>query len=177
MKWLANLLWKQKLKKVSRKVKTHNFDSARTAIILYDCSTEGKEKEGRDFARFVKEHSIEVTTLAFFNKKGKQVQKPKDELSYHYLEPKDLNWLQTPNTKVAQSIMSTEYDLLFDLNLEGHFCLQYVAGLSKASCKVGASGAYRDQVCDLTLKVDLESRAQLIQEIKKYLAIINKKTA
>lgn len=177
MKWFANFLYKQKLKKVTRNVKTHNFETAKTALLLYDCATPEKEKEGREFARFLKEQSISVTSISYFPKKGKNISKPKDELTYHYLHYKDLNWLKIPTNAMVNKVLLKQFDLLIDLNLEGHFALQYISAFCHASCKVGPAIDYQNEVCDLTFRFNTLSRTALIKEIKKYLAIINKKSA
>jgi hypothetical protein len=125
----------------------------------------------------LKEESIKVSTVGFFNQTGKTVKKPTNELTYYYFDPKDANWLGQVKLPLILELLNKPFDLMIDLNTGDHFCLQYLAALSKAQFKVGASGSYRDQVCDLTFKIEPLTSKKLIQEMKKYLALINRKTA
>ena len=177
MIWLAKLLLKQKVKKLQRKVRTQNFSSAKTAVIIYDASQ--KEDEGivRNFARFLKEEGLKVTTFGYYKFKDKADLPPKEELSYYYFTSKELNWLRQPSLESSKRVLLDQADLLIDLNINNQFCLQHLVALSKANFKAGGAGSYRDQACDLTIKLNPVNLDSLIKELKKYLAIINTKIA
>lgn len=175
MKWLATYILKQRAKKLKRKVKVMNLEQAKTALLLYDATLPEKDQLARKMAQFFKEEGVKVETLGFYNKKGKKVVVPKDELNYHYFSPVDLNWLKFPKAKKVIELKKKQVDLLIDLNLEDHFSLECISTLSPAYFKVGASGSYRDEVCDLTLSLKELNLQELIEQIKKYLSIINKK--
>ena len=177
MKWLAKLLLKQKIKKMQRKVFTHNLNSANTAVILYDSSKKEDEGTVRNFARFLKEEGVKVSSFGYYKLKSKTDQAPKEELNYFYFTSNELNWLKQPNLSQSKKNLLDEADILIDLNIYDHFCLEYLAALSKANFKVGATGSYRDQICELTIKLETTKLESLTKELKKYLAIINQKIA
>lgn len=166
---------KQRSKKLKRKVKAMNLDQAKTALLIYDATSPENDLLVRKMAQFFKEEGVKVDTLGFFNKKGKKVVLPKDELNYHYFSPLDLNWLKFPKAKKVIDLKKKKVDLLIDLNLNNHFSLESISTLSPAHFKVGASGSYRDVVCDLTLSLKEVNLQELIEQMKKYLNIINKK--
>lgn len=174
MRSLSEFLLKRKQKSVQRKVKAFNLNTAQSALLLYDATELNQEKVVRNFARFLKEEGIKVTSVGFYNKKGKDSQKPKDELSYFYLDAKDLNWLKQIKVSKINDFTKQSFDLLIDLNVSDFMCLQILSTLSIAHFKVGPSGSYRDEVCDMTIKMDQGNVSVLIEELKKYLAIINK---
>lgn len=174
MRSLSEFLLKRKQKSVQRKVKAFNLKAAQSAFLLYNATDVNQEKVVRNFARFLKEEGIKVTSVGFYNKKGKEAQKPNDELSYFYLDSKDLNWLKQIKVSKINDLVKAPFDLLIDLNVNDFMCLQILSTLSLAHFKVGPSGSYRDEVCDMTIKMDQGDVSVLIEELKKYLAIINK---
>jgi DNA-binding transcriptional MerR regulator len=176
VKCLATYILKQKAKKQKRKVKVMNLEQVKTALLVYDATLPENDQLARKMAQFLKEEGVKADTLGFFNKKGKKVVLPKDELNYHYFSPLDLNWLKFPKSKKVIDLKKKKVDLLIDLNLNNHFSLESISTLSPAHFKVGASGSYRDEVCDLTLSMKDADMHNLIEQIKKYLSIINKKT-
>ncbi|MAC95232.1 MAG: hypothetical protein CMC96_07005 [Flavobacteriales bacterium] len=176
MKWLATYILKQKAKKLKRKVKAMNLEQAKTALILYDATIAENDQLVRKLSQFFKEEGVKAECLGFFNKKGKKVVVPKDELNYHYFSPLDINWLKIPKNDKVIELKNKEVDLLIDLNLSNYFTLEYISTLSKAHFKIGSASNYRTEVCDLTLSMDEGSLAELIKQIKKYLSIINKRT-
>jgi hypothetical protein len=177
MKWLAKLLLTQKFKKLQRKVLTHNLSTANTAVIVYDATKKEDDELVRKFARFLKEEGLKVSSFGFYKLKNKTDVPPKEELNYFYFTTKQLNWLKQLGLNQQQKTLLDQADLLIDLNINEHFCLEELVVLSKANFKVGAAGSYRDQACDLTIKLENAKLAVLIKELKKYLAIINKKIA
>jgi len=175
MKRLGKYYLRQKLKRLKRKVVTHNLESAKTALILYDATEANEDKLAREFAKRLKEEMIKVDGLGFYNKKGKNVERPKDELGYVYFDPTMLNWMRIPSDKQIIKKIAFDYDLLIDLNLENHFPLEYISSLSKAKFKVGSSKSNCAEFCDLTLSLQQEDKQELMKQILVYLNMINHK--
>lgn len=177
MKWLARLLLRQKFKKLQRKVLTYNLNTANTAVIIYNASQKKDDELVRKFARFLQEEGLKVSSFGFYKLKNKTDRPPKEELNYFYFTTKQLNWLKQLSLNQQQKTLLNQADLLIDLNLNEIFCLEELVVLSQANFKVGATGSYRDQACDLTIRLETANLERLIKELKKYLAIINKKIA
>jgi hypothetical protein len=173
---IKNFLLKRRLARSKRKIKVHNLQSAKSALLLYVYTGNGREKEVRDFARFLKEEGIKTTTLAYLPKKIKEESdRPQEELSYFYFDKQELNWLGIPNSNRLKKMIKSDFDLLVDLNREELFPLQYVSTLSKASFKVGKNSGYQLDSCDLLLGTKDDSILSLQEQCKHYLNMINRK--
>ena len=172
---LSNLIIKSKAKKLRRQVRVYNLQTAKTALILYDASSETIEKSARQLARFLKEEGIKVDSIAYYRKKNKEDQRPKDELSYHYYDQSGVNWLGFPQEQMFKKIIRNSHHLLIDLNFEEQFSLKFLASLSKAHFKIGRAKGYQKSVCDLTFEMKEEGIDFFIEQLKHYLKMINSK--
>ena len=172
---IQKFMLNRKLSKRKRKIYVHNLSTAKSALIIYNYLDQQREKEVRDFARFLKEEGIKVSTLAFIPKKIKdEDQMPLEELSYFYFTKEELNWLKFPKSNRLKKIANEAFDLMIDLNLEQMFPLEYIAKLSKASFKVGGDHGYQSDACDLLLGTQEETIVALQEQCKHYLNMINR---
>lgn len=166
---------KRRLKKLSRKVVTHNLNSAKTALILYHANDPINQDIVKHFARSLKEELIQVHTLGYISNLGKKQALPEENQGYEFFNQMMLSRLRIPEPTFIKKHIAKNYHLLIDLNVEGHFPLQYISSLSKAEFKVGKSGDYRDEVCDLTLDLQTKNIEELTKQIITYLEMINRK--
>ncbi len=172
---IQDFLLKRKASKRKRKVQVHNLSSAKSALILYIHKDGGREKEIRDFARFLKEEGIKTSTLSFIPKKIKEEENiPKEELNYFYFSKGELNWMKIPNSNRLKKLMNEDFDLLIDFNLEGSFPLKWISSMSKSHFKVGNDRSYQAEVCDLLLGTEENTIAALQEQCKHYLNMINR---
>ncbi len=174
LNWIKNLVLKQKLKRISRKVQVQNWSTAKTALLIYECDEMGIPKNVLDFSRFLKEEGIKANVLGFMDSKPKEEEKPKEELNYFYFDRRELDLLGQPSSEKVKQLAQNQYDLLIDLNLKNRYPLKWICSCSTAAFKVGISGDYQNEACDLTIKTDRNSLEDSIEQIKKYLNIINK---
>jgi len=176
IKWIQKLMLKHKQGKLKRKVKVYNLDTAKTALVLYNFDTAAREKEIREFCRFLKEEGIKVTSLAYLAKKIKEGEyAPIEELNYLYFDNKELNWLRIPESNRLKNAIEEKFDMLIDFNLEESLPIQWISCLSQASLKVGANRGYKNESCDLLMELKEESIAALQTQCKVYLRMINQK--
>ena len=168
----AELLLKNRLAKLERRVHAKGFREAKNVAILYHYDPE-TEKLVRDFAHSLKDERLKTDTLAYLsNKEYYDMVKP--ELSYAYFNKKQLNWLHTPTEKQCIDFMNKEYDIVIDLTIRSHYPLRYLLSLSKAHFKVGAAIAFRNDICDLTIDISKQKELPyLITQLKHYLNLIN----
>lgn len=172
---IQNFLLKRKLAKRKRKVQVHNLGTAKSAILLYTYHNNQREKEVRDFAKFLKEEGIKVTSLAFISKKIKEESKmPKEELNYFYFTKEELNWMKVPKSNRIKKLMNEHFDLLIDLNLEQSFPIEWISCLSNSAFKVGGNKGYQSESCDLLLGTKEESITALQEQCMYYLNMINR---
>lgn len=174
LNWIKNLVLKQKLKRLQRKVKVQNWNTAKSALLIYECDEMGIPKSILDFSRFLKEESIKASVVGFIDSKPKAKEKPKEELNYSYFDRRELDLLGQPNSEKVKQLTQSQFDLLIDLNLKNKYPLKWICSCSDAAFKVGITGDYQNEICDLTIKTDRNNLEDSIEQIKKYLKIINK---
>ena len=174
MNWIKNLILKQKLKRINRKIKVQNWNTAKTALLIYECDQDGISKSILDFSRFLKEEGVKANIIGFIDSKPKLEEMPKEELNYFYFDKRELDLLGQPNSDKIRNLVIEQYDLLIDLNLRNKYPLKWICSCSTAAFKVGISGDYQNEICDLTIKTDRANAEDGIEQIKKYLKIINR---
>lgn len=175
MNIIARKYLASKVKKVKRKVRVVNLSAAESALMVYDASNDATEKKARNFARFLKEEGIKVDSIAFYKLKGKDDKRPKDELGYLYFDKRDRSWLGFPKDSRILTCIVKEYHLLIDLNFNNNFTLEVISSLSNANFKVGKSGGYQDEICDLTIAMKENKLEYYLEQVSTYLKMINKK--
>lgn len=174
MKFLGELLLKRKKGKLNRKVYFNRLSEAKTALIVYNANNPERRKEVKDFIRFFKEERLAVESIGYYGKVGKNIEKPQDELGDVYFDKKELSPYKFPKNRKIKKLISKQFDILIDLNLNEEFCLEVISSLSKAKFKVGPNHKYGNEVFDLTLETKDKPMSYLMEQIKVYLGMINK---
>ncbi len=161
----------KQLKTYNRQVITHNFNTAKSAGILFSSPNDDSFKAIKDFLTFLSERDFKVYALGYV---------PTKKIPEQYLMRKsinfycktDVNWYYKPKTEVVDQFVNREFDILFDLSIKDHFTVNYAGSLSKASFKIGMQKeyAYQDLVIDVNKNKSVE---YLIEQIKHYLNILN----
>jgi len=164
---------KSRLKNFRRKTQFYNFDSAKTAGILFCCTDEKSFDAIREFAAFLKSNNVTVTALGYYP--GKTIP---DKFLLHsninFFSNNDLNWYYKPKNTSLNKFINQKIDLFFDLSINNYFPVDFVSLLSNASFKVGMEK--KDNVdFDLMINIDKNKTIPyLIEQIKHYLMLINK---
>lgn len=174
MKILGELLLKRKKAKLKRKVYFNRLAEAKTALIIYNATDPERRKIVKDLIRFFKEERLEVDSIGYYDKVGKNIEKPVDELGNVFFDKKELNYNKFPKNLKIKKLLAKQHDLMIDLNLKEAFCLEVLSSLSKAKFKVGADLKYGNEVFDLTLEINEKPIGYLIEQMKVYLGMINK---
>ncbi len=175
IQFIADKYLAQKLKKVKRKVGAINLATAKSAILVYNASNASFEKKVRDYARFLKEEGVKVDTIGFYKLKGKEDQRPQDELGYVYYDKKCINRLGFPNDNRVLKMIAKDYHLMIDLNFDSTFSLKVISTLSNANFKIGRSRGYQKDICDLTISTENNELDYFLSQTTTYLKMINKK--
>lgn len=161
----------KRLKKLKRRVKAHNFKTAKTAGIIFNSPDEKSFEAIKQFLSFLSENELKVIALGYI---------PSKKIPENYLMRKginfysksDLNWYFKPKNEIINQFTNQEFDILFDLSIEEYFTVNYVGSLSKAEFKIGkqSDNAYHDLLIDIKENNTIE---YLIDQIKYYLNLIN----
>lgn len=168
MNVLARFLFERKLKSLKRKVQVSSFDTAETALILFNADLEEDVKPVENFLRFLQSHNIEVMALGYYPRKNDKINLYEND-DYLYFHRKDINIRGAASDHKIKRLMVKDFDLLFDFNRKNIFPLKYISGLSRAKFKVGKANAYQKEICDLTIQLKEDNLKELITQIKYYL--------
>jgi hypothetical protein len=162
---------RKRLKNLKRQVITHNFNTAKTAGILFSSPDEQSFNVIKEFLSFLSSKGMNVIALGYVP--GNKI--PQQFLmlrGINFYCNKDLNWYYKPKNEIIDQFMDQEFDILFDLSIKDSFTVNYVGELSKAAFKIGMQKkiSYQDLVIDVNKNKSIE---YLIEQIKHYLNILN----
>lgn len=157
---------------VNRNRSMVNLAGARTIGILYALQTAPDYTEVENFVTELQKAHKEVKALGFVQyKEMKDRFLPK--LSYDFFSQKEVNWFYKPMNDKVSDFIRKDFDLLLDLTMEEALPLKFIAGMSRARCKVGRYSDDNNRYYDLMIKVETHERLpELIRQIKHYLTII-----
>jgi len=161
---------KKRLKHFDRDKAVHNFESAKTACILFQCTEDEDFSIIKSFKKHLEEHKIETYIIGYVE--AKQV--PDHFLlrrGFNCFCQSELSWNHIPSAPFLTEFLSKEFDMLFDLSLVTLFPVHYLVSMSKAQYKIGR---FTDNTSyDLMIDIARENRlAYLCEQLKHYLGII-----
>ena len=149
-----------------------NLPGAKRVGILYTLNeVPDYDKVAEFVVQLQKEHK-EVKTLGFVRSKN-LIHRFLPKLSYDFFTKKDITWFYRPIHDKVRDFMNKEVDLLIDLSAGDSFPLNYIAGLSKAICRVGRFS--EDNACYYDFMIDIKpviTMDEYLSQIKHYLTII-----
>jgi hypothetical protein len=93
---------KQKLKGFSRETMVHNFETAQSAVILFDASTPNAFPAIKEFREYLEESGVKCTVYGYVPEK----EVPQEMLfwkNFYFLTRSDLNWYLKPSGETADS--------------------------------------------------------------------------
>ena len=162
---------KRKSKQVNRNKRIHNFTTAGTAGIIFNCCNEEEFNAVKEFREFLESESIKTDVIGYVS--AKEI--PDHYLlrtGYNFFCQKDLTWYYKPDIPFAEEFMRKEFDILFDLSLKEFFPLNYILKISPAAYKIGP---FRElEPYDLMIDIKEERTVSfLISQIRHYLSILH----
>ena len=173
-KKVGKWVFKRELKINKRRKEVCNLESAKTIGILYDASSEEQINLVRPFVSFFFDLKKDVKALGFVNAKElSYCHVPK--LQYDFFYKKDLNWYYKPQNYIIDNFIKKEHDILINLTDSSVIPIKYLVASSLAHFKIGI---YEEnyQIYDLMISLtDDRSQQKLMDEIKHYINLINKK--
>ena len=159
----------------SRNTQVHgmvNLIGARRVGILYTLNEIPDYEKVSEFVAQLQQEHKEVKALGFVKSKS-MIHRFLPKLSYDFFTKKDISWFYRPIHTKVRDFMNKEFDLLIDLSAGDTFPLKYIAGLSRAICRVGRfsedNSSYYDLMIDLKPAMTLDD---YLCQIKHYLTII-----
>jgi hypothetical protein len=159
--------------KVERHVAMTNLTDAKKIGILYTLEDVPDYDRVSEFVAELQHDNKVVRALGFVRNKN-LVSRFLPKLSFDFFSRRDLTWFYKPVHAKVKDFIEKEFDLLIDLSRNDNFPLKYIAGLSKAVCRVGHfsedNGAFYDLMIDMKAT---KSTDEYLGQIRHYLTIIN----
>jgi len=163
----------KKLRKFKRIRESHNFETAKTAGILFTPTDQLSFEQIKQFLTYLGDYKLQIYVLGYIDAKVI----PESFLFWkgiNLFSRKELTWSMVPRTEVVTDFIDKPFDVLLDLSLDDFFPVEYIARLSKSKFKVGR---FTDEhsAYDLMFEFDRENNlGSYLEYIKKYLNLINK---
>lgn len=168
---IGRLNLRNRLRSLKRKVKVHNFNTAKTAGIIFNSPDENSFEAIKQFLSYLSQFELKVIALGYIHsKKIPETFLMRKGINFYCKT--DLNWYYKPKNEIVEQFINQEFDILFDLSIKDFFTVNYVGSLSKATFKIGkqSDNAHLDLTIDIKENKSVE---YLIDQIKHYLNIIN----
>jgi len=162
----------RKKKVVQRNIQVHNFETARSAVILFDADDPESFKVIKEFRKFLEEKEIKCSTFGYVHQK----EIPQELLfwkNYSFITRNDLNWYMKPSGEAVDAFNAADPDLLFDFTLGLPLELQFLIQLSTARFKIGC---FTEEENEYDLMISLSDNTEigfLAEQFKIYIAMLN----
>jgi hypothetical protein len=163
---------KNKLKTFQRETHVHNFDTAESAVILFDAQVKNAFHIVWDFRGFLKDKGVNCTIYGYINQK----EIPQDMLFWkdiHVITKRNLNWYMKPGGEAAELFQQENPDILMDFTSDQRIELQFLVQLSPARFKIGC---FTEEKNDYDLMIKLSEQndmSYLSEQIKHYVSVLN----
>lgn len=169
---IGTRMLKRKKKGISRDIHVHNFDTARSAVVLFDTGDPDAFKAIKEFRKFMEAKGIKCSAYGYVQQK----EIPQDMLfrkNYEFVTKNDLNWYMKPAGEVVEAFYRNDPDLLVDLTFDNRLEIQFLVQLSTARFKIGC---FTESDNDYDLMINLQEKgdvAYLTEQIKHYITMLN----
>ena len=163
---------KKKKKGFQRDVCVHNFETAKSAVILFDASEPDTFQVIKDFRKFIEQQGIKCAAFGYVQQK----EIPQEMLfwkNYSFITKNDLNWYLKPTGESVDAFYNLNPDLMVDFTREVPLELQFLVQLSDARFKIGT---FTEKENDYDLMINLTEQsdiAYLAEQIKHYVSMLN----
>jgi hypothetical protein len=160
-----------KLRHFKRNRETHNFETAKTAGILFTPSDQISFEQIKHFISYLSHYKLQIFVLGYIDSKII----PESFLFWkgiNLFSRKELSWSMVPNCQIVTDFIDKPFDLLLDLSLTDSFPVEYITRLSKSKFKIGRLTLNHTGL-DLMFEIEKENNLDnYLEHIKNYLNLI-----
>jgi len=162
----------RKLKGFNRNTEVHNFETARTAAIVFDTSVPDAFPVIKEFREKAEQSGLKCSVYGYVPQK----EVPQEMLfwkNFFFITKSNLNWYLKPSGEAVDTFFSEDPDMLVDFSQGLPLELQFLVQLSPARFKIGC---YTDQKNDYDLMIQLSEQddmAYLSEQIRHYVSMLN----
>ncbi len=162
----------RKKKGFNRQVTVHNFDTAKSAVVLFGTDNPSAFPSIKEFRKYLESKGIACKAFGYVHQK----EIPQEMLfwkSYSFITRNDIKWYYMPFGEVVDSFYNQDPDMLIDLTGDDSLELKYLVHLSTARFKIGV---FTEKENDYDLMINLTKQkdvAYLTEQIKHYVSMLN----
>lgn len=157
----------KKFKQYPRNGELKPFREIRSIALVYNVDVISW-KRVKKIIQFLESHAKSVTTLGYLNEK---------ELSHEYTPNfkhlffcnEQLNYLKLPMPNTINTFLSTNFDYLINLDVQGEMVLQAVSAYSQAKARLGMYLKDYEFCQDFMVKGEPADAEELFEQLKPYL--------
>jgi len=124
-----------KLRNFKRQRESHNFESAKTAGILFTPTDQVSFEQIKQFLSYLSTYKLQIYVLGYIDSKTI----PESFLFWkgiNLFSRKELGWMFIPKSTIVTDFIDKPFDILFDLSMTDFFPVQYISRLSKSKLKL-----------------------------------------
>ena len=164
---------RKKLSKITRNTCFHNYDTAKTIILVFDASNQEDYKAVYSFFKQLSDKGIRVQMLGF--------NYAKDSLDFYqtgvyfsYFSKQDFSWYGAIKNPKLNELLQKKWDILIDFSIEENYFIDAITNLSNAQFKIGTK---KENTPNYDFIIDIEKNRNLpyfIAQIDFYLKMIKK---
>jgi hypothetical protein len=162
----------KKLRVFKRIRETHNFETAKTAGILFTPTDQASFELIKLFLSYLSKYKLQIYVLGYIDSKVI----PESFLFWkgiNLFSRKELRWSLVPKSPVVTDFIDKSFDVLLDLSLTDSFPIEYISRLSKSKFKVGRLTENHTSY-DLMFDIKNEKKLEVyLEHIKNYVNLIN----
>jgi len=166
---IAYILLRQKSTRVKRQKKLFDFASAKFVGVLCSPQDELNTLLLKEFLYFLSKKGIQYSVFGYFDQKNI----PENFLYWKgtdFITRNDVNFFFIPKNQIVDKFINEPFDMLINCCIDHYFPVEYIAQLSKASCKVGIA---RDDKYTYDLMIDIQKNRKIeyfLNNLEKYLS-------
>ena len=161
---------KRKIKHMKREKHFHNFQSGKTAGILYSAKQQDHYLQAKKFMQFLNEKGVDTFGLGYVENKDAIAYFPYKK-GVDYFSLNNVNWYNKPLNTSVDNFIKYEFDMFFDFSRDHDFPILYVFAQSKAKMKVSQNSEH-ETFADLFIKTKNLDVDFFEKQVKHYLSVI-----
>lgn len=174
-KFFSKILVSQHKKNNVRERKFHNFQSARSAGILFNASDNNIYAEAKALLAYFKQKQIKTEGMGFADKQ--QIDSfYKTYTGFNFFCQKDFNFFGKPKSQILKDFIEQPFDILIDLSFSDEISYHTICSMSLASFKAGPMGSRKEEYDFIIELKEEDGPAELIRQLKHYLETIETRT-
>jgi hypothetical protein len=161
----------KKMKKSKAERYSMSFEKAKRIGILFDATNPDNAAVISSYRDSLKSKGKQVEILAYINDKEDH-----DQSSYfNYFNKRQLTWSLEPKSNEIEQFMTTPFDILLGLHIEGVQPLEYIAALSNAHLRVGQYREGKEYCYDLIIDTPKNDNLKnFVGQVDYYIKNMNK---